>query len=55
MEDLYSEGLGFRAGTANQASKTVLEGKVRVLPRQPFPPQDVASFLNGECQYGISL
>lgn len=50
MEDLYSEGLGFQAGTANQTSKTVLEGKVRVLPRQPLPPQDAASFLNGEYQ-----
>lgn len=50
MEDLYSEGLGFLAGTANQASKTVLEGKVRVLPRQPLPSQDAASFLNGEYQ-----
>lgn len=50
MNELYAEGLGFRAGTANQASKTVLEGKVRVLPRQPLPPQDAASFLNGEYQ-----
>lgn len=48
--ELYAEGLGFRAGTANQASKTVLAGKVRKLPRQPLPPQDTASFLNGEYQ-----
>lgn len=48
MEDLRAVGMGFQAGTANQASKTILTGKVRELPCQPLPPQDTASFLDGE-------
>lgn len=48
MDGLYAEGLGFQAGTANQASKTRLKGKVRKLPQQSLPPQDVASFFGGE-------
>lgn len=50
IDSLRAEGLGFRAGSANQASKTILAGKVKMLERQPLHPRDAESFLNGEYQ-----
>lgn len=54
-EELRAEGLGFQAGSANQASKTILKGRVREIERQPLSHQDQTSFLDGRYSTCITL
>lgn len=48
INELKAEGLGFVSGTANQKSKTILEGKVKIVEKQKLPQWMVDSYLNGE-------
>ncbi len=48
INELKAEGLGFVSGSANQKSKTILEGKVKIVEKQKLPQWIIGSYLNGE-------
>lgn len=48
IEFLKKEGLWFRSGTANQSTKTSLEGKTKKIKKEPLREQDICSFSNGD-------
>ncbi len=48
IDELKAEGLGFISGTAKQKSKTLFEGKVKIVEKQKLPQWMVNSYLNGE-------